>query len=69
MKIIFQLSGEHPNLPGAEILAVLDGEGIDYKIPIDDNKNRILMKNRNLILDIDAGIENIENSKTLKKRR
>jgi len=47
MKLLFNLSGEHPELPKAEIFAVLEGEGIAYKIYSENEENRIL------ILDVD----------------
>lgn len=43
MKFIFQLSGEHPVLPKAEILAVLEGEKIKYNIFHENRKTRILI--------------------------
>ena len=32
MKLILQLSGEHPRLPAAELAAVHEGEGIPYQV-------------------------------------
>lgn len=32
MKLLFFLSGEHETLPSAEVLAVLESEGIEYKV-------------------------------------
>jgi len=31
MKLLFELSGEHPDLPGAELFSVLSSEGIAYQ--------------------------------------
>jgi len=50
MKLLFNLSGEHPELPKAEISAVLEGEGIAYRIHSENEKNRILI--------LDVGTEN-----------
>ncbi len=43
MKVIFQLSGEHPTLPKAEVIAVLEGEKIRYNIFYENRKTRILI--------------------------
>jgi len=48
MKLLFNLSGEHPKLPKAEIFAVLESEDITHKICSEDKENRIL------ILDVDT---------------
>jgi tRNA (guanine10-N2)-dimethyltransferase len=48
MRLLFNLSGEHPDLPSAEIFAVLEGEGIGYRSYSENKKNRIL------ILDVDT---------------
>ena len=32
MKLLFELSGEHPDLPRTELHSVLESEGISYKI-------------------------------------
>lgn len=48
MELLFNLSGEHPELPKAEIFAVLEGEGIPYRICSENKENRIL------ILDVDT---------------
>jgi tRNA (guanine10-N2)-dimethyltransferase len=32
MKLLFELSGEHPDLPKAELFSVLSSEGITYKV-------------------------------------
>ncbi len=52
MKFLLQLSGEHPDLPKAEIAAVLEGEGINYNIVYENRKTRILI--------IDAKTKNSE---------
>jgi len=31
-KLFFLVSGEHPELPAAEVKAVLEGEGFEYKV-------------------------------------
>ena len=48
MKFLFYLSGEHPDLPKSELIAVLAGEEIDYKGGY--YKNRLLI--------VDCGTEN-----------
>ena len=40
---MFRLSGEHPSLPRAEIFAVMEGEGIGFKILAEFEKDRILV--------------------------
>lgn len=47
MKFLLQLSGEHPILPGAEVIAVLEGEGIKYNILYENKKTRILIIDAN----------------------
>lgn len=48
MKFLFYLSGEHPDLPKSEILAILEGEEIPYKIEYGENR----------LLIVDAGTKN-----------
>jgi tRNA (guanine10-N2)-dimethyltransferase len=43
MKFLFQLSGEHPRLPRAELEAVLLGEGLRYRVLFEDASSRILV--------------------------
>ncbi|MBU4437757.1 MAG: methyltransferase domain-containing protein [Candidatus Altiarchaeota archaeon] len=43
MEILFRLSGEHPSLPRAEIFAVMEGEGIESKVLVEFDKDRILV--------------------------
>ncbi len=52
MEILFRLSGEHPSLPRAEVIAVMEGEGIDYKVLAEFDRDRILV--------VDAKAENTE---------
>ena len=42
MKLLFQLSGEHPNLPRAELLAVLEGEKRAYDILFENDRIMIV---------------------------
>ncbi|HDI72818.1 MAG: hypothetical protein DRO76_03660 [Candidatus Altiarchaeales archaeon] len=46
MKFLFQLSGEHPDLPRAEIFAVLEGEGISFE--------GVYSRERFLVMDLDT---------------
>lgn len=43
MNLLFNLSGEHNDLPKAEIYATLEGEGIDYKPLLENVKKRLLI--------------------------
>ena len=43
MEILFRLSGEHPSLPKAEALAVMEGEGIGFRILTEFDRDRILV--------------------------
>jgi len=43
MKLLFQFSGEHPGLPKAELLAVLEGEHLDYRIHDFQKKSRLML--------------------------
>lgn len=45
MKILFQLSGEHPELPRAELFAVLQAEDLKSKIIYENRESRILVLN------------------------
>lgn len=46
MKILFKLSGEHPELPRAEVFAVLEGEGISFE--------GAYSRERFLVMDLDT---------------
>ena len=48
MKLLLHLSGEHPELPRAEVIGVLEGEKIKYKI------SEEFMHKRLLIIDVDT---------------
>ncbi len=37
MRLLFELSGEHPSLPKAEVMASIEAEGMDFKV-IEDNR-------------------------------
>ncbi|RLI94803.1 MAG: TIGR01177 family methyltransferase, partial [Candidatus Altiarchaeales archaeon] len=43
MKVMFIFSGEHPELPKAELEAVLEGESISYKKILENKAQRILV--------------------------
>lgn len=43
MNLLLNLSGEHPELPKAEVYATLEGEGIQYKPIFEDKKKRTLI--------------------------
>jgi tRNA (guanine10-N2)-dimethyltransferase len=43
MKLLFLFSGEHPNLPKAELFGVLEGEHIKDKILEEYKKNRLIV--------------------------
>jgi len=43
MKLMFIFSGEHPELPKAELEAVLEGESISYKKILENKAQRILV--------------------------
>jgi len=43
MKILLKFSGEHPSLPRAELFAVLEGEGIGFRILDEFERERILV--------------------------
>jgi tRNA (guanine10-N2)-dimethyltransferase len=43
MNLLFKLSGEHPELPRAEVFAILEGEGILYRILSEEREKRILI--------------------------
>jgi len=43
MKFLFQFSGEHPELPKAELLAVLEGECMRWRRIYENKKSRILI--------------------------
>jgi tRNA (guanine10-N2)-dimethyltransferase len=42
MKLLFELSGEHPDLPKAELFSVLSSEGISYKVVYEWDKVLVL---------------------------
>jgi len=44
MKLLLQLSGEHPTLPKAELMCVVEGEGLEYKIIKEFHPRLILME-------------------------
>lgn len=48
MRLLFKLSGEHSSLPKAELLSVLEGEGIDYRVSAEYPIDRLIL------LDADA---------------
>jgi tRNA (guanine10-N2)-dimethyltransferase len=43
MRLLFLLSGEHPELPRQELFAVLQGEGIKFKKTYERGKDRLLV--------------------------
>jgi len=43
MELLFRLSGEHPTLPKAEVIATLEGEGIGFRIVAEFDKDRLLV--------------------------
>lgn len=43
MELLFRLSGEHPSLPKAEVLAAMEGEGIGFRILTEFDRDRILV--------------------------
>ncbi len=43
MELLLKLSGEHRELPRAEVFAVLEGEGVTYKVRSYDERDRILI--------------------------
>lgn len=43
MNLLFKLSGEHSELPRAEIFATLEGEDLLYRIHSEDRKKRLLI--------------------------
>ncbi len=45
MDILFSLSGEHPELPRAEVIATIEGENLKYSISHEDRKNRTIILN------------------------
>lgn len=51
MKLLFFLSGEHETLPSAEVLAVLESEGIEYKVLDSFEQALVVEVARDIVLD------------------